>query len=116
VLRGVLLGQRCGCHGREPGIFAEHSDLFQPVGMSTGIDAHGAQAPLALYLMRTAKVGDVTLGASKAAVLDLPQTVGRMDLILGYPAISQANWTSDFPTNRWSARQRTGALTEHSCA
>jgi hypothetical protein len=92
--------------------FAEHRDLFQPAGMSTGIDAHGAQAPLPLYLMRTAKVGDLTLGASTAAVLDLPQTVGRMDLVLGYPALSQANWTFDFPTNRWSASPRAGVVTE----
>lgn len=93
--------------------YAEHRDLFQLAGMSTGIDANGAEAPLPLYLMRAATVGDLTLDASKAAVLDLPQTVGRMDLILGYPAYSQANWTFDFPTNRWGASRRAGAPTDH---
>ncbi|MGI8880076.1 MAG: retropepsin-like aspartic protease [Jatrophihabitans sp.] len=83
--------------------FADHHDFFTVLGSSTGTDATGARAETPTYLMTGATIGEVMFAAHLVAVVDLPQTAGmpRMDLILGYPTLSQANWVFDFPANRW---------------
>lgn len=53
------------------------------------------------------RAGALTLTAHVAAIIDLtptnPADGPRTDLILGCPALSQANWVLDFPARRWSA-------------
>ena len=58
--------------------------------------------------MAASSTGGFPLAAHVAAVLDLgptnPADGPRTDVILGYPALSQADWDLDFPARRWSAR------------
>jgi Aspartyl protease len=78
-----------------------HPDLFTRAGQTTGTDSTGAEATFDLYEMAAVTIGDRGFAPTRAAVVDLPQVIGRMDVGLGYPTIRQAVWLFDFPANRW---------------
>jgi hypothetical protein len=80
-----------------------HEELFTPIGTSTGMDAGGFSRESSMYMMAACTVGGITLAAHKVAVVPLPQDPMPMDLVLGYPAISQYVWTMDYPLSQWSA-------------
>ena len=78
-----------------------HPDLFSHAGETVGTDSSGTEATVDLYDMDAVTIGDRGFAPTRVAVVDLPQDVGRMDVILGYPTIRQAVWVFDFPANRW---------------
>ncbi|MEU3164300.1 aspartyl protease family protein [Streptosporangium sp. NPDC006930] len=82
---------------------AENRSLFTLVGTSIGYDSTGASQETPMYRMAAATVGEITLAAHTVAAVPLPQDPMPMDVVLGYPALRQYNWTMDFPLNRWSA-------------
>ncbi|HET9896165.1 MAG TPA: aspartyl protease family protein [Streptosporangiaceae bacterium] len=80
--------------------------LFQEIGTTTGTDATGATLETPLVLLTQAVIGGRLFGTHKAAVVDLshPNSTVElpMDMILGYPALRQADWLFDFPASRWT--------------
>ena len=84
----------------------QHSELFTGIGTAEGTDASGRRAETPLVLMTGPVIGGRPFLPHKAAVVDLSAanaTVDRpMDLILGYPTWSQADWLFDFPARRWA--------------
>jgi hypothetical protein len=82
---------------------AENSSLFTPIGASVGTDSTGASHETPMYRMAAATAGGITLAAHTVATVPLPQDPMPMDLVLGYPALRQFNWTMDLPRSRWSA-------------
>jgi hypothetical protein len=83
--------------------YASHEELFTPIGTSIGTDAVGQSQGTPIYLMAACTVGEITLAPQRVATAPLPQDPMPMDILLGYPAISQYTWTMDYPLNRWSA-------------
>lgn len=81
----------------------ENASLFTPVGSNIGFDSTGVSREMPMYRMTAATVGGITLAAHTVAAVPLPQDAMPMDVVLGYPALRQYNWTMDFPLNRWSA-------------
>jgi hypothetical protein len=83
-----------------------NEDLFTPMGSSVGEDSTGAKQHTPMYTVQAATVGGITLAAHTVAAVMLPQEPMRMDIVLGYPALRQFNWTMDFPRDRWGAVKR----------
>ena len=88
------------------GFWLRHPGLFEQLGESTGTDSSGAQAQAPLLRMAGPVIGQRAFTSHKAVAVDL-STVNStlelpMDLILGYPAIRQADWLFDFPARRWT--------------
>lgn len=83
-----------------------HRGLFEEIGTSAGTDATGATVETPVVLLAGAVIGGHWFGRHKAAVVDLSQANSTlelpMDLILGYPALHQADWLFDFPASRWT--------------
>jgi hypothetical protein len=83
-----------------------HRDLFTSIGTAVGTDASGKQRQTPLALMSGLVIGGRPFRPHKAAIVDLSAanaTVERpMDLVLGYPTYSQADWLFDFPARRWA--------------
>jgi hypothetical protein len=79
--------------------FSSHPELFTSSGMSEGTDASGEVAETPMAVMRRPVILGSELSDSLVAVVDLSganRTVERrMDLILGWPIISQAAWVID---------------------
>lgn len=90
----------------DEGFWRGHPELFEQTGVSEGTDSGGGHASTPLLRMTGPCIGQRQFAAQPAAAVDLTpvnQTVHPpMDLILGYPAISQADWFFDFPSRRWS--------------
>jgi len=84
--------------------------LFMAAGTSSGTDVTGADAQTATFVMSQARIGDVVFAPHKVAAVDLSRANAgldrRMDLILGYTTLSQANWVFDFPRRRWDVTSR----------
>lgn len=84
-----------------------HPRLFEEIGTSAGTDATGATIETPAVLVAEAVIGGRSFASHKAAVVDLTQANSTielpMDLILGYPALRQADWLFDFPARRWMA-------------
>jgi len=84
-----------------------HPGLFTQVGTSHGTDARGNEAETPLLLMTGPVIGQHAFPAHKTVAADLSAVNSTleypMDLILGYPTISQASWLFDFPAGRWTA-------------
>lgn len=84
----------------------EHPQLFEAVGNAATTDSTGTQIGHPTCRVAATRAGGLTLAAHVAAVIDLTPTNTvdgpRTDLVLGYPALSQANWVLDFPARRWS--------------
>lgn len=83
--------------------YEAHQELFTPIGSSTGLDAAGQSRETPTYLMSACTAGGITLAPQKIALVPLPQNPMPMEILLGYPAISQYVWTMDYPLNQWSA-------------
>lgn len=70
------------------------------------MDATGATLETPVVLVAEAVIGGRSFGKHKAAVADLSHANSTielpMDLILGYPALRQADWLFDFPASRWT--------------
>jgi hypothetical protein len=77
--------------------------------MSVGTDATGARVEGPTYLVSQTWIGNMTFAPHRAAIVDLPRDGGRMDMILGYPALRQAVWVFDFPARRWALQPNTRA-------
>lgn len=80
-----------------------HPDLFVNHGTSGGTDSSGTTMDTAMVQMRGSRILGRSFTSTKAAVVDLGlvnQTVERrMDLIIGWPILSQANWAIDHPNH-----------------
>lgn len=89
----------------------EHPRLFTEVGDTTGTDSTGTQMSTPTCTIAEFSAGTLRLAPHVAAIVDLTPTATadepRTDLILGYPALSQANWMLDFPAHRWAASSPT---------
>jgi hypothetical protein len=85
---------------------AAHGSLFTPAGTSVGTDATGASQETPMYRMTSATIGGIQIEGHTVAAAPLPQDPLPMDLVLGYPALRQFNWTMDFPRSRWAATPR----------
>ena len=87
-----------------------HPALFDELGVSSGEDAGGEQAETPLLRMAAPRIGGRMLRPHKVVAVDLSAMNSSvdicMDLILGYPTISQAEWFFDFPGRRWSVVDR----------
>ena len=94
----------------DTGFVERNGSLFAAVGTSSGTDVTGADAQTATFVMSDARIGDVVFAPHKVAAVDLSRAnTGldrRMDLILGYTTLSQANWVFDFPRGRWDVTPR----------
>ena len=87
-----------------------HPQLFADESSSRGTDSTGATREIPTFQMQGPTIGSHRFSSHKVAVVDLSAvnaTSARpMDLILGYPILSQAEWVMDFPSRRWSATMR----------
>ena len=90
----------------DEGFFDAHWELFRAPGVSFGTDATGAHSVIRTYTMTGPNVGGHRFASHRVAIGDLsPATAHleqRMDLILGYPVLSQADWIFDYPARRWA--------------
>ncbi len=88
------------------GFWQEHRELFSEIGTADGTDASGTQMETPLVQMSGPIIGQRSFAPHKAAIVDLSAanaTLERpMDLILGYPTWSQADWLFDFPARKWA--------------
>jgi hypothetical protein len=88
------------------GFWLAHRELFREIGTTEGTDASGAQLRTPLIQVSGAVIGERSFAPHKAAVVDLSAanaTLERpMDLVLGYPTWSQADWLFDFPAKTWA--------------
>jgi gag-polyprotein putative aspartyl protease len=88
------------------GFWLAHRELFRETGTTEGTDASGTQLRTPLLQVSGAVIGQRSFGPHKAAVVDLSAanaTLERpMELILGYPTLSQADWVFDFPARKWA--------------
>lgn len=82
--------------------------LCEELGSSSGTDVTGQSRRTPLVLLPELSIGGRTFAPSKAAVVDLAvlnASLERpMDLIIGYPLFSQAEWLFDFPNDAWAVR------------
>jgi predicted aspartyl protease len=87
-----------------------HPALFQTAGQSTGTDSTGASVETPMFLMAECTIGGSIFPAQRVAGVDLAMVNATlempMDLILGYPTLSKANWIFDFPHRRWAISKR----------
>jgi hypothetical protein len=88
------------------GFWLANRELFREIGTTEGTDASGAHLRTPLLQVSGAVIGQRPFAPHKAAVVDLSAanaTLERpMDLILGYPTWSQADWLFDFPARKWA--------------
>jgi hypothetical protein len=85
--------------------YHRHPDLFTPGGTSLGTDATGAEVATDMAMIAGAVIGGAAFHPHKVAIVDLSAAndglARPMELILGYPALRQADWCFDFPRQRW---------------
>jgi predicted aspartyl protease len=86
----------------DPEFFAAHPALFTSHGSSTGSDTSGTQVQTSTYVMSSVAIGSVDFAPNVVAVADLSMSSDRLDMVLGYPTLRQAEWTLDLPRNRIS--------------
>lgn len=82
--------------------FAEaHPELFTSIGTSHGTDSSGATFETPMVEMVGPRLLGRTFTSITAALVDLEpinQTIQRrMDMIIGWPILHQANWVIDHP-------------------
>ncbi|MCA1706517.1 MAG: aspartyl protease family protein [Actinobacteria bacterium] len=75
--------------------FWNNRALFGTAGTSKGTDTTGASSDAITCLVDRYTIGSVTFASHIVAVTDLPKTPDRIDMVLGYPTLSQAVWTLD---------------------
>jgi hypothetical protein len=82
-----------------------HRHLLSPHATAIATDSHGNSAATPLVTMAACSIGGRDFAASVAAIADIAgiQRPGdpQFQLILGYPVISQADWSMDFRNGRW---------------
>jgi len=82
-----------------------HPGLFQEVGMSAGTDGTGTRVETPVLLMAASEIGGRPFGKQTVFSVDLTEanktTTIPMDMIIGYPTMSEANWLFDFPAGKW---------------
>jgi hypothetical protein len=82
-----------------------HHHLFSPHATAVATDSHGNSSETPLVTMAACSIGGREFGATVAAIADIAgiQRPGdpRFELILGYPVISQANWSIDLRNGTW---------------
>jgi hypothetical protein len=90
--------------------WSEHRGLFEDLGSSVGTDSTGAQVETQTYTVAAPRIGGQQFDPHKVAVVDLSEPNSKldrpMDMILGYPALRQANWLFDFPRRQWRITSR----------
>jgi predicted aspartyl protease len=100
----------------DQGFAAEHPDLFVINGRSTASDGISVQET-DIASMRGPSIELLKFRDSPAAIVDLRALNAGddlpVDLILGYPLISQADWIIDLRLNRWSALMRQSDAAEN---
>lgn len=78
---------------------AQHPGLFTQDGITEGIDSTGAARQTPMVRMATVQLLGATFGPSRAAVMDLDAANAtierRMDVILGWPLLSQGAFVID---------------------
>lgn len=83
----------------------KHRHLFTPYMTAVGTDSQGTSAETPLVTMAACSIGGRSFVAGPAAVTDIAgiQRPGdpRFDLIVGYPVISQADWSLDLRNGVW---------------
>jgi len=82
-----------------------HRHLFTAQTTAVGVDAHGNSAETPLVTMAACSIGGRSFAAGVAVLADIAgiQRPGDppFDLIVGYPVISQADWSFDLKNGRW---------------
>ncbi len=100
----------------DAGFARSHPGLVEPIRESVGFDASGVEMATSLARMEAFEVEGVAFLGSACAVVDLgPLNAALrqhaeergddfepMSVILGMPAIGQADWAFDFPQRRWT--------------
>lgn len=90
--------------------FKRHRDLFSEPTSSHGTDVTGTTRETPTFTIAGPTIGGLRFPAHRVAVVDLSHlnaTVARrMDFILGYTTLCQADWLMDFPARRWSVALR----------
>jgi hypothetical protein len=86
-----------------------HPELFTAAGQTAGTDSTGAGFAGPAFWLAGPSIAGTAFPPAKVAVLDLAP-VNRdlefpMDVILGAPTISHANWLFDFPARRMAVPQ-----------
>jgi hypothetical protein len=66
----------------------------------TGTDVHGTTSRHPMGRLAPCRIGQATFPEQDCGVLDLSGI--NIEMILGLPLISHANWYMDFPQQRWS--------------
>jgi hypothetical protein len=89
----------------------QHPQLFTHEGIGEGTDASGTVLRTPVVRMAPIHMLGAELAASPAAVVDLSAAnaavEGRIDLILGWPILSQGTLTIDHPRHMASFQRRT---------
>ncbi|MGH3440030.1 MAG: hypothetical protein ACRDRN_26745 [Sciscionella sp.] len=86
--------------------FNVHRDLFRDPASSIGTDATGTSSTTSTYTIAGPTIGGHRFAPHRVAIVDLSsanaQLTQPMDLIAGYPLLSQADWIFDYPARRWA--------------
>ncbi|MBG0738218.1 hypothetical protein IV500_02050 [Paeniglutamicibacter antarcticus] len=94
---------------------------FQEVQSTFGTDATGSRVETRTFIMVGPEIGGYRFPAHRVAAVDLSNAneslETRMDMILGYTTLRQANWLMDFPAKRWAVTRppRTQELAGATC-
>jgi Aspartyl protease len=87
-----------------------HPALFEEAGYSTGTDPSGTQSQTPMFLMAATTIDSQNFAPHRVAGVDLSGMNATLEtpieLGLGYPTLSQANWIFDFPRQRWAITKR----------
>lgn len=100
----------------DTGFARAHSELFDALRSSVGIDASGVEISSDIATMAACSIGDVEFPESACALVDLSalnehlrlQSIedgGRYEpmlFIVGMPLIQLADWDFDFPAAKWA--------------
>ena len=93
--------------------FNAHPELFRAPGSSVGTDATGMSSKTGTYTMDGPTIAGHRFASHRVAIVDLSPANASlaqpMDLILGYPLLSQADWIFDYPALRWAITKPPGA-------
>lgn len=80
--------------------------LFTQLGVELGTDSGGISQNTKMYLMKESNIGGMRFKSVRVASVDLSHINASasisMDMILGFPTISQANWYIDFIEKKWA--------------
>ncbi|MGC4044658.1 MAG: aspartyl protease family protein [Armatimonas sp.] len=79
---------------------------FSQIGTSKGTDASGKTMETPLMVMKVFQIAGQSFPTQRVASVDLSfankGTERRMDMILGYNTMQNADWLFDFPNKQWA--------------